>query len=194
MAIAVWKCCGSIAKLGFDVALFQRVLDNEKNMKTPLETIVERYASSFEPTHVDVLEREEVYTHLETSLQLDSAPGDRDTLVAEALTPAIAPSVSAPELGVSGSPGRVFMSTFITIFLAELGDKTQLSTLLMSAEFHRPWMVFLGAGSALITTTLVGVLVGRWLSTRLSPRTLDVAAGVMLALISGSLVWDVLRL
>lgn len=193
MAIAVWKCCGLIAKLGFDVALFQRVLDNEKNMKTPLETIVERYASSFEPTPVDVLEREEVYTHLETSLKLDAKSVDRDILVAEPLPPAIGPSASGPQVEVSASPTRVFMSTFITIFLAELGDKTQVSTLLMSAEFHRPWVVFLGAGSALITTTLVGVLVGQWLSTRLSPRTLDVAAGVMLALISGSLVWDVLR-
>lgn len=90
-------------------------------------------------------------------------------------------------------PWRVFTSTFLTIFLAEIGDKTQVSTLLMSAEFHKPWIVFLGAGSALITTTLIGVLLGRWLSTRLSPRTLDVAAGSLLALISISLFWEVLH-
>lgn len=90
-------------------------------------------------------------------------------------------------------PWRVFTSTFLTIFLAEIGDKTQVSTLLMSAEFHKPWVVFLGAGSALITTTLVGVLLGRWLSKRLSPRTLDVAAGSLLALISVSLFWEVLH-
>ncbi|MEM6613363.1 MAG: TMEM165/GDT1 family protein, partial [Cyanobacteria bacterium P01_C01_bin.72] len=38
----------------------------------------------------------------------------------------------------------VFSSTFITIFLAEMGDKTQLVTLLMSAESQAPWTVFIG--------------------------------------------------
>ncbi len=92
------------------------------------------------------------------------------------------------------SAWKVFSSTFITIFLAELGDKTQVSTLLMSAEFHKPWIIFAGAGTALILTTLIGVLVGQWLSSRLSPRTLDVAAGIMLALIAAWLVWDVVQL
>ncbi|MBF2026793.1 MAG: TMEM165/GDT1 family protein [Oscillatoriales cyanobacterium C42_A2020_001] len=91
-------------------------------------------------------------------------------------------------------PWRVVTSTFITIFLAEIGDKTQVSTLLMSAEFHKPWTVFLGAGAALVATTLLGVWLGQWLSTRLSPRTLDVAAGILLALISASLIWDVLQM
>lgn len=89
---------------------------------------------------------------------------------------------------------RVFASTFATIFLAEIGDKTQVSTLLMSAEFHKPWVVFLGAGMALVATTLIGVWIGQWLSSRLSPRTLDVAAGIMLALISASLLWEVFHL
>ena len=105
-----------------------------------------------------------------------------------------ADSLAAPSLAQGKSVWQVFFSTFGTIFLAELGDKTQVSTLLMSAEFHRPWLVFLGAGMALISTTLVGVLVGQWLSTRLSPKTLDTAAGVVLALIAVSLLWDVVRL
>lgn len=89
---------------------------------------------------------------------------------------------------------KIFSSTFITIFLAEIGDKTQVSTLLMSAEFHQPWVVFAGAGAALVATTLIGVWVGQWLSSRLSPRTLDVSAGILLALISASLIWDVLQM
>jgi putative Ca2+/H+ antiporter (TMEM165/GDT1 family) len=88
---------------------------------------------------------------------------------------------------------RVFATTFLTIFLAEIGDKTQVSTLLMSAEFHKPWVVFLGAGTALVATTLIGVGIGQWLSSRLSPRTLDIAAGILLALISASLVWEVVQ-
>jgi putative Ca2+/H+ antiporter (TMEM165/GDT1 family) len=87
----------------------------------------------------------------------------------------------------------VFGTTFITIFLAEIGDKTQLSTLLMSAESHAPWVVFLGSGVALITTSLLGVLLGGWISTKLSPKTIEKSAGVMLLLISLMLVWDVIQ-
>jgi putative Ca2+/H+ antiporter (TMEM165/GDT1 family) len=93
----------------------------------------------------------------------------------------------------SGGSWKVFLTTFGTVFLAELGDKTQVSTLLMSAEFHAPWMVFTGAAAALLTTTLLGVLVGRWLSTRFSPKTLDTATGILLAFISAWLLWDVLN-
>ncbi len=88
---------------------------------------------------------------------------------------------------------KIFATTFITIFLAELGDKTQVSILLMSAESHAPWVVFTGAAAALITTSLLGVLVGRWLSCHLSPKVLDRAAGIILALISIALFWDILH-
>lgn len=91
------------------------------------------------------------------------------------------------------SPLNVFGSTFITIFLAELGDKTQIATLLMSAESHSPWLVFAGAASALIATSLIGVCLGRWLSTRLTPRTLDVGAGITLLIVAALLVWDIVQ-
>ncbi|PZV16762.1 MAG: UPF0016 domain-containing protein [Leptolyngbya sp.] len=107
---------------------------------------------------------------------------------------AIAPSSETSPAKPPISTWKVFTSTFVTIFLSELGDKTQMSTLLMSAEFHKPWVIFAGAGTALVLTTLIGVWVGQWLSSRLSPRTLDVAAGVMLALISAWLVWDVAQM
>ena len=85
----------------------------------------------------------------------------------------------------------VFLSTFLTIFVAELGDKTQVTTLLMTAESHNPGIVFIGAGAALVTTSLLGVLLGRWLGSRLSPRTLDRASGIMLLIISVTLIWDI---
>lgn len=88
---------------------------------------------------------------------------------------------------------KIFLSTFVTIFLAELGDKTQVTTLLMSAESQSPWIVFAGAGSALIATSLIGVLLGQWLANRISPKTLDMASGVVLLLITVGLVWDVLK-
>jgi putative Ca2+/H+ antiporter (TMEM165/GDT1 family) len=88
---------------------------------------------------------------------------------------------------------KIFVTTFITIFLAEIGDKTQLTTLLMTAESHAPWIVFAGAGSALVLTSLLGVLLGQWLASRISPRTLERAAGSSLLLISALLIWEVLH-
>lgn len=87
-----------------------------------------------------------------------------------------------------------FFSTFITIFLAEMGDKTQLATLLLSAQSGSPWIVFIGSGAALIATSLVGVLLGRYLAKILSPETLDIAAGMLLMVISILLLGDVVQL
>ncbi|NET00926.1 MAG: TMEM165/GDT1 family protein [Sphaerospermopsis sp. SIO1G1] len=87
----------------------------------------------------------------------------------------------------------VFGTTFITIFLAEMGDKTQLSTLLMSAQSHEPWVVFLGSGIALITTSLLGVMIGGFLASKLSPKTVEKSAGIILLLISLMLVWEVIQ-
>ncbi|NET30500.1 MAG: TMEM165/GDT1 family protein [Cyanothece sp. SIO1E1] len=87
----------------------------------------------------------------------------------------------------------IFFSTFLTIFLAELGDKTQVTTLLMSAESHSPWVVFAGAGSALVLTSLLGVLLGQWLATRIAPKVLETAAGMTLLLIATLLFWDILH-
>ena len=88
----------------------------------------------------------------------------------------------------------IFSSTFFTIFLAEMGDKTQLATLLMSAESQSPWIVFAGAAIALIATSLLGVVVGCWLRDRLSPKMLETSAGALLLFISVMLLWDVIQM
>jgi Ca2+/H+ antiporter, TMEM165/GDT1 family len=87
----------------------------------------------------------------------------------------------------------VFSSTFLTIFLAEMGDKTQLVTLLMSAESRSPWLVFAGSAAALISTSLLGVAIGYWLSKKLSPKTLDLAVAILLLFISVLLIGDVVK-
>ena len=84
----------------------------------------------------------------------------------------------------------VFSSTFLTIFAAEMGDKTQLATLLIAAQASSPWIVFLGAALALIGTSLIGVLIGYWLSKWLEPDVLDTGVGVLLLIISGLLIAD----
>jgi putative Ca2+/H+ antiporter (TMEM165/GDT1 family) len=55
---------------------------------------------------------------------------------------------------------RVLMTTFGIIFLAELGDKTQIAAMTMAAEKKRPWEVFIGAALALATVSAIGVVIG----------------------------------
>ena len=55
---------------------------------------------------------------------------------------------------------KVFWLTFVTLFLAELGDKTQLSVILMTSKTKSPVWVFAGAATALVLVTLLGVLLG----------------------------------
>ncbi len=96
-----------------------------------------------------------------------------------------APNPSAPPLEPTDTPTAsswitVFLSTATTVFLAELGDKTQLAALLLSAQSGRPFTVFVGASLALICSSLVGVLLGRWLSTVMPAHQLERAAGVLM--------------
>ena len=76
--------------------------------------------------------------------------------------------------------GAVFLSTATTVFLAELGDKTQLAALLLSAESGRPVVVFVGASLALVASSLVGVVLGRWLARLVPPEQLERAAGLLM--------------
>lgn len=93
---------------------------------------------------------------------------------------------SAPEaLDPSPQPAAagwltVFLTTATTVFLAELGDKTQLAALLLSAQSGQPVTVFIGASLALICSSLVGVLLGRWLSTVMPAHQLERAAGLLM--------------
>ena len=91
----------------------------------------------------------------------------------------VAPEASS-DADKAGSFGAVFLTTFTTVFLAELGDKTQLAALLLSAESGRPVLVFVGASLALISSSLVGVLLGRWLSRVLPPQQLERLAGILM--------------
>ena len=59
----------------------------------------------------------------------------------------------------------LLFSTFLTIFIAELGDKTQLATLTISGTSNKPLAVFLGSASALVFASLIGALAGGSIST-----------------------------
>ena len=74
----------------------------------------------------------------------------------------------------------ILFATFSTIFLAELGDKTQLATLIISAQSGRPLIVFIGASLALISTSLLGVLIGRWIANNLPRQKFTAVSGIVM--------------
>jgi Ca2+/H+ antiporter, TMEM165/GDT1 family len=62
---------------------------------------------------------------------------------------------------------RILLTTFGIIFLAEMGDKTQLAAMTMAAETKQPWMVFIGASLALTCVSALGIAVGAIISNYL---------------------------
>ena len=74
----------------------------------------------------------------------------------------------------------LFFSTFLLIFLAELGDKTQLAVMSQAASTNGKWTIFLAGALALVSTTAIGVLAGEWLR-RLVPdeRWIKWAGGIL---------------
>tara|TARA_Y100001968_G_scaffold97973_1_gene87925 strand:+ start:2384 stop:2740 length:357 start_codon:yes stop_codon:yes gene_type:complete len=74
----------------------------------------------------------------------------------------------------------ILITSFSTIFLAELADKTQLATLMLSAQSGRPLIVFTGAAFALISTSLLGVLLGQWISNNLPRQRFTLVSGIIM--------------
>ncbi len=74
---------------------------------------------------------------------------------------------------------KLFASTFVAIFLAEIGDKTQLATLSLAAGGSSRWVVFAGAALALVATSAIAVLAGEALSRAIPPAWIRRAAGVV---------------
>jgi putative Ca2+/H+ antiporter (TMEM165/GDT1 family) len=73
----------------------------------------------------------------------------------------------------------LFATVFASVFLAELGDKTQLATVLFAAEANNPKLtVFAASALALVLTSAIGVLAGAALSKAVNPRTLSIIAGL----------------
>ena len=71
------------------------------------------------------------------------------------------------------------LSVFTTVFLAEIGDKTQLATLLYASDRGASrWTVFAGSSLALVTAAALAVLVGSQIERVVSPATLRIIAGL----------------
>ena len=72
---------------------------------------------------------------------------------------------------------QIFITTFGMVFLAELGDKTQLATFCLAADCDPKLSVFLGAAIALVLSTLIAVVFGTFLSKYLPEHYIKIAAG-----------------
>ena len=73
---------------------------------------------------------------------------------------------------------KVLLTVFVTVFIAELGDKTQLATMLFASDKEvSKWVVFAGASLALIATSALGVMAGGLVSSFVTPRQLQLVAG-----------------
>jgi putative Ca2+/H+ antiporter (TMEM165/GDT1 family) len=81
-------------------------------------------------------------------------------------------------------------ATFATVFLAELGDKTQLAAMLASARSGQTWTVFASASLALIAATLLGVLVGGTVFRVVPQQTIKYIAGAAFICVG---VWVMLK-
>jgi putative Ca2+/H+ antiporter (TMEM165/GDT1 family) len=78
---------------------------------------------------------------------------------------------------------KVLFTTFGMIFLAELGDKTQLATLSFAAESESRLAVFLGSAGALVATSLLAVLVGAGLGRLVPANYVKTGAGALFVLL-----------
>ena len=73
---------------------------------------------------------------------------------------------------------KLLLTVATTVFLAELGDKTQLATLLFAAKSPNGlWTVFIGASAALVLTSAIGVAAGGLVTQYVNPKVLSYAAG-----------------
>lgn len=81
---------------------------------------------------------------------------------------------------------KLLASVFTAIFIAELGDKTQLATMLFSTGKDVSRLtVFVGASLALIVTSAIGVLAGKFLCDHINTKYLSYGAGALFMIIGG---------
>jgi putative Ca2+/H+ antiporter (TMEM165/GDT1 family) len=86
---------------------------------------------------------------------------------------------------------KALATVFASVFVAELGDKTQLATLLFAADKQVSKLtVFIGSASALVLTSALGVLAGALLSEHIDARYLHYVAGVGFVAIG---IWTLLK-
>lgn len=84
---------------------------------------------------------------------------------------------------------KIFFTAFTVVFLAELGDKTQLAALSLAAESKAAVSVFMGSSAALVLSSLLAVTVGATIGKFIPANAVRIAAGVLFILIGGWMIF-----
>tara|TARA_B100000965_G_C19281856_1_gene621915 strand:+ start:195 stop:473 length:279 start_codon:yes stop_codon:yes gene_type:complete len=82
----------------------------------------------------------------------------------------------------------LLVTTFFTVLLAEMGDKTQLTTITLSSSTNKPLAVFIGSSIALILATLLGALAGGSISNLIPAFLLKLLSGIVFLIIGINLL------
>lgn len=86
---------------------------------------------------------------------------------------------------------QLMLTVFTTVFLAEIGDKTQLSTMLYASDpQNSKWIIFFAASLALVVASALGILAGTFLSELISPKYLGRIAGIGFIIVG---IWTFLK-
>jgi len=86
---------------------------------------------------------------------------------------------------------KIFITIFIAVFIAEIGDKTQLATMLFATDKEvSKYTVFFAASAALIVATAIGVLAGSLLSEYINEKYLHYIAGIGFILIGAFTLYN----
>jgi putative Ca2+/H+ antiporter (TMEM165/GDT1 family) len=88
---------------------------------------------------------------------------------------------------------RVLLVTYGAVFLAELGDKTQLATFGFAAESSSRLSVFMGSALALVTTSLLAVLAGGLVGRFVSAAVLQRFSGALFLVLGAWILWSSFR-
>ena len=82
----------------------------------------------------------------------------------------------------------LLFTTFVTVFLAEMGDKTQLTTITLSSTTNKPLAVFIGSSLALILATLLGAMAGGSIANIIPAFLLKLVSGIVFLIIGINLL------
>ncbi|OGS19962.1 MAG: hypothetical protein A2252_01565 [Elusimicrobia bacterium RIFOXYA2_FULL_39_19] len=83
---------------------------------------------------------------------------------------------------------KLFLAVFVSIFTAELADKTQFVGITMSSQSGKPWVVWMGSVAGYMVVTAISVFLGSILGKYLKPEIIKYVGGSLFMLIGGLMI------
>lgn len=85
---------------------------------------------------------------------------------------------------------KIILTTFFLVFIAELGDKTQITTMLLSADNSSKLAVFIGSALALVCSSFIGVMLGSVINKYIPPNIIQLASAIAFIIIGFLLLFN----